>query len=45
MMVAIWPPRLEFVPLRDAVAELKSVPLDSEGVVVCRALDISLGDQ
>jgi 6-phosphofructokinase 1 len=45
MMVAIWPPRLEFVPLKEAVAELKSVPLDSEGVVVCRALDISLGDE
>lgn len=45
MMVALWPPRLEFVPLQEAVAELKSVPLDSEGVVVCRALDISLGDQ
>jgi ATP-dependent phosphofructokinase / diphosphate-dependent phosphofructokinase len=45
VMVAIWPPRLKFVPLQEAVAELKSVPPDSEGVVVCRALDISLGDQ
>ena len=44
VMVAIHPPRLEFVPLQDAVAKLKSVPPDSEGVLVCRALDISLGD-
>jgi hypothetical protein len=44
-MVAIWPPRLKFVPLQEAVAELKSVPPDSEGVVVCRALDINLGDR
>jgi len=45
VMVALQPPRLEFVPLKEAVAKLKSVPLDSEGVLVCRALDISLGDQ
>jgi phosphofructokinase-like protein len=45
VMVAIRPPRLEFVPLREAVAKLRSVPLDSEGILVCRALDISLGDK
>jgi 6-phosphofructokinase 1 len=45
VMVAIWPPRLEFVPLDEAVAKLKYVPLDSQGVVVGRALDISFGDQ
>ncbi|HKF47917.1 MAG TPA: ATP-dependent 6-phosphofructokinase [Terracidiphilus sp.] len=45
VMVAIRPPRIEFVPLEEAVAKLKSVPLDSEGVLVCRALDIALGDQ
>jgi 6-phosphofructokinase 1 len=45
VMVAFQPPRIEFVPLLEAVAKLKSVPLDSEGVLVCRALDISLGDQ
>ena len=44
VMVAIQPPRLEFVPILEAIAKLKSVPLDGEGVVVCRALDISLGD-
>jgi 6-phosphofructokinase 1 len=45
VMVAIWPPRLEFVPLDEAVAKLKHVPLDSQGVVVGRALDISFGDE
>lgn len=45
VMVAIWPPRLEFVPLDEAVAKLKHVPLDGQGVVVGRALDISFGDE
>jgi ATP-dependent phosphofructokinase / diphosphate-dependent phosphofructokinase len=45
VMVAFRPPRLEFVPIQEAVAKLKTVPLDSEGVLVCRALDVSLGDQ
>jgi 6-phosphofructokinase 1 len=44
VMVAIWPPRLEYVPLEQAVAKLKYVPMDSQGVVVGRALDISFGD-
>jgi 6-phosphofructokinase 1 len=45
VMVAIWPPKLEFVPLEEAIAKLKYVPLDSQGVVVGRALDISFGDE
>jgi len=45
VMVAIWPPRLEFVPLEQAIAKLKHVPLDGQGVVVGRALDISFGDE
>lgn len=45
VMVAVWPPRLEFVPLEEATAKLKYVPLDSQGVVVGRALDVSFGDQ
>jgi 6-phosphofructokinase 1 len=44
VMVAFRPPRFEFVPLKEAVATLKSVPLDGEGVLVCRALDVNLGD-
>ena len=45
VMVALQPPRLAFVPLDEAVAKLRLVPPDSEGVVVARALDISFGDQ
>ncbi len=44
VMVAIKPPKLEFVPLQEAIAELKVVPSDSEAILVCRALDIGLGD-
>jgi ATP-dependent phosphofructokinase / diphosphate-dependent phosphofructokinase len=45
VMVAIWPPRIKFVPLQEAIAKLKYVPLDSEGVVVGRALNVCFGDQ
>jgi hypothetical protein len=44
-MVAIWPPKLEYVPLKQAVAKLKYVPMDSQGIVVGRALDVSFGDE
>jgi hypothetical protein len=44
-MVALQPPNLKFVPLGEATAKLKSVPTDGEAVLVCRALDISLGDR
>ena len=44
VMVALNPPRLEFVPLEDAVANLKLVPLDGELVTVARALNICFGD-
>jgi ATP-dependent phosphofructokinase / diphosphate-dependent phosphofructokinase len=45
VMVALQPPRLVFVPLQEAIAKLKVVPADGEGVLVARALDISFGDQ
>ncbi len=45
VMVALWPPRIEFVPLQDAIAKLKNVPVDSEGVLVGRALNVCFGDQ
>jgi ATP-dependent phosphofructokinase / diphosphate-dependent phosphofructokinase len=45
VMVAVWPPRIEFVPLQEAIAKLKYVPVDSEGVLVARALNVCLGDQ
>jgi 6-phosphofructokinase 1 len=45
VMVAFKPPRLEFVPLQEAVAKLRYVPLDGEAVIVARALNICLGDR
>lgn len=45
VMVAVWPPRLEYVSLKDATAKLNFVPLDGESVLVCRALDIGFGDE
>jgi 6-phosphofructokinase 1 len=44
VMVALNPPRTEFVPLAQAVAGLKLVPLDGHGVTTARSLDIALGD-
>jgi len=43
VMVAVNPPRLEFVPLENAVVQLKLVPLDGELVTVARALNICFG--
>jgi 6-phosphofructokinase 1 len=45
VMVALWPPRMEFVPLKEAIAKLKYVPLDSEGVLVGRSLNVCFGDR
>jgi len=44
VMVALNPPRIDFVPIQEAIAKLKLVPTDSEFVLVSRALDISFGD-
>jgi len=44
VMVALKPPRLDFVPLEEAVAKLRLVPLDSEFVLVARTVGISFGD-
>jgi len=44
VMVALNSPRLDFVPLEDAVRGLKLVPPDGELVLVARALDVSFGD-
>ena len=44
VMVALKPPKLDFVPLAEAVAELKLVPLDGDGVLTARALGICFGD-
>jgi 6-phosphofructokinase 1 len=45
VMVALKPPRLEFVPILEAIAKLKLVPSDGEGVLVARVLDMSFGDR
>ena len=44
VMVAANLPRIEYVPLKQAVAKMKTVPLDSIGVVTARALEIAFGD-
>jgi len=44
VMVALNPPRIDFVPIGEAIAKLKMVPPDGEFVLVSRALDISFGD-
>jgi 6-phosphofructokinase 1 len=44
VMVALNPPRIDFVPLEEAVARIRTVPPDGEAVLVARALDISFGD-
>jgi 6-phosphofructokinase 1 len=44
VMVALNPPRIDYVPLRQAVAKLKTVPPNSNGIVTARALEISFGD-
>jgi len=45
VMVAVKPPRLEFVPLQEAVAKLKLVSPENEFVLAARILDVSFGDQ
>lgn len=44
IMVALNPPRVEYVPLEQAVSQLRLVPLDGNAVVTARALNICLGD-
>ena len=44
VMVALNPPHTEYVPLKQAVAKLKLVPVDGHGVLTARTLDISFGD-
>jgi hypothetical protein len=44
VMVALNPPRIDFVPIQQAIAKLKLEPRDSDFVLVARALDIAFGD-
>ena len=43
-MVALNPPRTEYVPFEQAVSKLELVPHDGPAVITARALDIALGD-
>ena len=43
-MVALDPPHIRAVPLRDAIDKIKRVPLDSDIVTTARDLGISFGD-
>ncbi len=45
VMVAVNPPRIDYVPLRVATAKLKLVTPDDYGVVTARTLDIAFGDE
>ena len=44
MMVALQPPRIVPVPLAEAIATLRRVPLDSDTIATARDLGISFGD-
>jgi len=44
VMVALNPPRIDFVPLEEAVRQFKLVPVDGEAILTARALDICFGD-
>jgi 6-phosphofructokinase 1 len=43
-MVALNPPTVRQVPLKEAVAKMKSVPLDCDTILTARSLGICLGD-
>lgn len=45
VMAALEPPRFDLIPLHEAVAKLRLVPPDSEGVLVARTPDISFEDR
>ena len=44
VMVSIVPPHVRYVPLKEAIATRKRVPVDGNGVLTARTLDISFGD-
>jgi 6-phosphofructokinase 1 len=44
VMVALDPPRIEHIPLEQAISKLRLVPLDGNAIVTARTLEISLGD-
>jgi len=44
VMVALNPPRIDYVPLEEAVSSVRTVPPDGDLVTAARALNISFGD-
>ncbi|HEV8511545.1 MAG TPA: 6-phosphofructokinase, partial [Gemmatimonadales bacterium] len=44
MMVALQPPQIVAVPIADAIATPRRVPLDSDTITTARDLGISFGD-
>jgi phosphofructokinase-like protein len=44
VMVALDPPRVRYVPLHEATARMKQVPLDCDTIFTARELGICLGD-
>ncbi|NLI80334.1 MAG: 6-phosphofructokinase [Deltaproteobacteria bacterium] len=44
VMVVFQPPDLKFVPMNEAINQVRTVPADSELIHIARALGISLGD-
>ena len=44
MMVALQPPRIVAVPLDEALAQPRRVPLDSDSIATARDLGVSFGD-
>ncbi len=45
VMVSLDPPTVKYVPLADAVARMKTVPLDCDTMLTARDLGINFGDQ
>jgi 6-phosphofructokinase 1 len=44
IMVALDPPAVRYVPLKEATSRMKCVPLDSDTVITARDLGIAFGD-
>lgn len=44
VMVALNPPRVDYVPLAEATQRMKSVPLDCDSILTAREIGINFGD-
>lgn len=45
IMVALDPPQVKYVPIEDAIGQMKAVPLNGDTVQTARDLGVSFGDQ